>query len=874
MNRVKKILSGFIVTVMTLTMFIGGIKVNAAVNQKGDCGDGVHWELNNGVMHIFGKGDMNGYPVYNNPGSELCMPWYDCKNQITSVIVDEGVTSVGTSAFWGCKNLKTLQTPSSLKEIGFAAFAECTALTDITIPSGIIGESAFIYDSSLINVNIGDKVTAMGISAFELCESIQKVNISSIEAWCNINFGGIASNPTCKSRKLYLNGTLVTDLIIPSGVKAVPSHAFEYLADIKSISIPSSVKSIGEYAFFMCNSISKITLSEGLESIGANCFNGCSSVFEISIPSSVNFIGNYAFSYLPIGSVTVNQGVIAECAFLGCGALGSVNIGSKVTKICKGAFSNCPALNSVVYGGSSAQWNAIEIQDKNDAIINAQKTFNGTGAAPELPTNTGFYVGKVFEFGTYEQDGNKDKTEPLNWVVLKNDGNKALVITEKVLEFRRFQDTIMALDTPWADSDIRSWLNNEFINSAFSDDEMARINLSVIQNKGNDLFGVPGTSDTEDKIFLLSAEEADSLFTDDSMRTAVCTEYALLCNNEPAFRDANTGYSYWWLRTAGVNKYSAMFVDYNGVPLEFGMATANYIGGIRPAMWIDITDLPYTDPEPSGNGNGGVEPTPVPGGDGEFEPVPLPTMPAAEMDVGDFVNRCYDVALSRSADAAGYEYWVSQLNNGQACGAQVGYGFIFGDEYGNKKTSNEQFVTDLYSMYFGRTPDEAGFAYWLDMLNNSASREEVFAGFANSLEFYNLCLNYGVVSGVYVVGVPNQQQGGVNSFVARLYKVCFGRLPDQSGQAAWTQALIDGQLTGSGCAYGFIFSAEFTNRNLDNVAFVSYMYQAFFGREADIAGLTAWVQQLNAGASREDVYAGFKGSAEFANLCASYGIMP
>ncbi|MCQ2481952.1 MAG: leucine-rich repeat protein [Clostridia bacterium] len=872
MSRVKKILAGFVVAAMTSLSLFGGIKVNAAGSASGECGDNVRWSLDNGVMHISGKGDMNGYPVYNNPNSDLCMPWYEYKDQITSVIVDEGVTSVGTSAFWGCKNLKTLQTPTSLKEIGFAAFAECTALTDITIPSGIIGESAFIYDSSLINVNIGDKVTAMGISAFELCESVQKVNISSIEAWCNINFGGIASNPTCKSRKLYLNGKLVTDLVIPSEVTSVPSHAFEYLADIKSISIPSSVKSIGEYAFFMCNGISKITLNEGLEFIGANCFNGCNSVFEISIPASVVFIGNYAFSYLPIGSVSINKGVIAEYAFLGCGALGNVNIGSGVTKISNGAFNNCPALNSVVYGGSSEQWNAIEIQELNEALSGAQKTFNGTGAAPASPELTGFYVGKVFEFGTYEQDGNKDKAEPLNWIVLKNDGNKALVITEKVLEFRRFQDTIMALDTPWADSDIRKWLNNEFINDAFSDEEKARINLSTIQNKGNDLFDVSGTSDTQDKVFLLSADEAADLFTDDSMRTAVCTEYALIGNNEPAFRDANTGYSYWWLRTAGVNKYSAMFVDYNGVPLEFGMATANYIGGIRPAMWIDVTDLPYTDPAPSGKGN--TEPTPVPGGDNTLTPVPLPTMPAAEMNVGDFVNRCYDVALSRSADEAGYEYWVSQLNNGQACGAQVGYGFIFGDEYSNKNTTNEQFVTDLYSMYFGRTPDEAGFAYWLDMLNNNISREVVFAGFANSLEFYNLCLNYGVVSGVYVTGVPNTQQGGVNSFVARLYKVCFGRLPDQSGQATWTQALIDGKLSGSGCAYGFIFSSEFTNRNLDNVAFVSYMYQAFFGREADTAGLTEWVQQLNAGASRETVYDGFKGSPEFANLCASYGIMP
>ena len=253
------------------------------------------------------------------------------------------------------------------------------------------------------------------------------------------------------------------------------------------------------------------------------------------------------------------------------------------------------------------------------------------------------------------------------------------------------------------------------------------------------------------------------------------------------------------------------------------------------------------------------------------QPTSAPTS-APELNVGDFINRCYSVALGRSADEAGYNYWVDNLNNGQACGAQVGYGFIFSQEYINKNRSDEEFVTDMYAMYFGREADSDGFNYWVGLLGSGLTREDIMAGFANSEEFYNLCNKYGVVCGTYLVGVPNDVQGGVNCFVARLYKVCLNRLPDMGGQAGWVLKLMNGDVTGTSCAYGFVFSPEFIGKNPSNEDFVNYMYAAFFGRAADEAGFNAWVDVLNGGGSYEDVFAGFSGSAEFANLCASYGI--
>ncbi|MCQ2483482.1 MAG: DUF4214 domain-containing protein [Clostridia bacterium] len=293
---------------------------------------------------------------------------------------------------------------------------------------------------------------------------------------------------------------------------------------------------------------------------------------------------------------------------------------------------------------------------------------------------------------------------------------------------------------------------------------------------------------------------------------------------------------------------------------------------VTPSPEVTPTATPTTAPTTAPTATPTEDPTMVKGA-GITVPTPVPTE-TPKLNVGDFVTRCYNVALGREADPEGYKYWVDNLNNGQACGAQVGFGFMFSDEYTNKNTSDDQFINDLYAMFFGRKADEAGFNYWKHMLESGSSRVEIFAGFANSAEFYALCSDYSVVSGWYLVGVDNEQQGGINCFVARLYRICLDRLPDLAGQKGWVELLYNKEISGTECAAGFILGQEFANKNLDNENFVAYMYRAFFGREADIEGFTFWLDALNSGAkTRTDVFYGFTGSPEYVELCAKYGII-
>ncbi len=253
--------------------------------------------------------------------------------------------------------------------------------------------------------------------------------------------------------------------------------------------------------------------------------------------------------------------------------------------------------------------------------------------------------------------------------------------------------------------------------------------------------------------------------------------------------------------------------------------------------------------------------------------VPSVTAQAAETSgVGGFVNRCYQVTLNRDADSTGYEDWTSQLVNGKSDGANIAFGFVFSDEYKNAGKDNGAFVTDMYTLFLGRTPDEAGYNDWVAQLEGGADREAIFAGFANSKEFFHICTDYGITAGVYNSDFDHTQVNNVNMFVARMYKVCFNRLGDQTGQADWVNRLLSGELDGIDCANGFLNSQEYKNLNLSDEDYVENMYLAFMGRTSDPAGFNNWVSKLKAGYTRDEIFAGFANSNEFQNICDNYGI--
>lgn len=125
---------------------------------------------------------------------------------------------------------------------------------------------------------------------------------------------------------------------------------------------------------------------------------------------------------------------------------------------------------------------------------------------------------------------------------------------------------------------------------------------------------------------------------------------------------------------------------------------------------------------------------------------------------------------------------------------------------------------------------------------------------------------------VNATATTTAQADGVTDFVTRLYSICLDRQPDTNGLNDWTAKLRSKTITGMEAAYGFIFSPEFQNRSLSNTDYIEKMYLAFLGRPSDTAGKADWLNRMEQGMSRMDLFLGFANSREFTGICESYGI--
>ncbi len=199
-------------------------------------------------------------------------------------------------------------------------------------------------------------------------------------------------------------------------------------------------------------------------------------------------------------------------------------------------------------------------------------------------------VGDIITFGTYEQDNDEaNGKEAIEWKVLAKEENRVLVLSEKVIDCVPFNEEIKSGLT-WENSTIRKWLNAEFISSAFSEKEEARIAETVNKNAPVRDYGIPEMPPTREKVFLISMEEIYEFFprdTDTVYREetiAFPTEYAKAKGIELR-RD---GAVMWWLRESTVDEMFGACADDLGKRFHRGREMNRTDVGIRPAMWLTI----------------------------------------------------------------------------------------------------------------------------------------------------------------------------------------------------------------------------------------------------------------------------------------------
>ncbi|MBR3646854.1 MAG: leucine-rich repeat domain-containing protein [Paludibacteraceae bacterium] len=372
-----------IILVVVATLLLS---IHVCAQTSGTCGANLTWSYSipNRTLTISGYGDMTNYDINGND-----VPWSTFTGLMNTVVLPEGLTSIGTSAFIFCNYLTSVNIPSSVTNIGDRAFDGCSKLSSITLPEGLptIGYRTFSGCSCLNAITIPSTITSIGEKAFNSCTGLRSITCLAPQPptlganvfYCINKFAVTVSVPS-NSRALYLadsqwsafsrvvgltnrcgdnltwtlqdsvltiSGTggmyhfstkdsvpwlplhanEIASVVIEDGVTDIGSHAFYECQNLRAVSIPCSVTTIGEEAFAFCRKLPSISLSDSIISIGADAFECCSGLTSIAIPQGVT---------------TINNGT-----FYSCSNLASVSLPDSVRSIGNYAFCDCVGLTSI-----------------------------------------------------------------------------------------------------------------------------------------------------------------------------------------------------------------------------------------------------------------------------------------------------------------------------------------------------------------------------------------------------------------------------------------------------------------------------------------------------------------------------------------------
>ena len=193
-------------------------------------------------------------------------------------------------------------------------------------------------------------------------------------------------------------------------------------------------------------------------------------------------------------------------------------------------------------------------------------------------------VGDIVVIGSYEQDNVLDNgTEPLEWIVLEVQEDKAWLMTKYCIDQVIFYPERVPMY--WGKSDLRAWMNGEFFETTFTEEEKEIILTTIVKN--DNPHGMKGASaDTEDKIYLLSKSEVLHFMPEMADRVAYPTEYA---KSKDITLSPETGSCRWWTRTPGARKMDMCGMRLDGRISAYGMQDVDWpTNTMRPVMWVKV----------------------------------------------------------------------------------------------------------------------------------------------------------------------------------------------------------------------------------------------------------------------------------------------
>lgn len=391
----------------------GFVFLNTSDESSGKCGDNATWSLSSdGVLTISGYGMMDNYESGH-------AEWSD--KSFSSVVIAEGITSVGDNAFFGCTQLSSIVIPDSIVSIGDMVFYGCTGLSEIKFNGALtsIGDEAFAR-SGVKSISLPDVSQNIGEGLFSDCKELKTVYIPNL--------------------------------------REIPDYAFMNCEMLSNVVVSENLISIGKMSFHGCSSLTSFNFNTKITVISQNAFSLCTNLLKVNLPDSLTRLEQFAFYGCEnLVEVTIGKSLksIEKGTFENCKALSVVNLGLNLTSIGERAFTNCHSLRNL-----SVPTSVKYIFDKSIGYIYSQ-TENRDGIIETYSANTEFKV-EIFAYSpsTAEIYSNKNNllfkslgeitadtgklTETLEWSINISSGVLVISGNGATPDFEDFSKT------PWS----------------------------------------------------------------------------------------------------------------------------------------------------------------------------------------------------------------------------------------------------------------------------------------------------------------------------------------------------------------------------------------------------------------------------------------
>ena len=343
------------ITILTIA-FLSSVLMcaNAFAAATGRCGDSITWTLDDsGNLTLSGSGEMWNYGYDTSPFKEY---------EIRKAAIEDGITSIGKYAFYGCSGLTELILPNSVTSIGNAAFVDCSGLAKITSLAEIPPVCSSNVFDGVNKINCELIVPIVSVVAYKQARGWNEFsNITAAPVrcgdsitWTLDDLGNLTLSGSGEMWDYVYNDSPFKDsgiktVTIEDGITSIGDYAFSGCSGLTELILPSSVTSIGDYAFYGCSGLTELILPNSVTSIGDGAFLGCSGLTELTLPNSLTEIGKYAFR--------------------GCSGLTELILPNSVTSIGESAFSGCSGLEKIaVESGNSC----YDSRDNCNSIIDTE----------------------------------------------------------------------------------------------------------------------------------------------------------------------------------------------------------------------------------------------------------------------------------------------------------------------------------------------------------------------------------------------------------------------------------------------------------------------------------------------------------------------